>query len=266
MSESDRIAETVLRLYVALFLAYLLLPLVYMLAAAFNASRIPTLSPWRGFTLAWFVAAWQDAKLWQAVGTSLLIGAAVVALSIALGLAGALLMTRARPRGASLLYALLVSPILTPGIVLGLSTAIFWDRMAQLSGFWGLAVLGQGSFISAYCMLIFIARLQRFDPALEEAARDLGATPLTVFRTITLPYLAPAMWSAAALGLMQSLENYNTTLFTIGNDLTLTIYIAGKLRLGVTPIVNALACAMVAVVILGGVIYELVRRRERKPS
>lgn len=261
MSRDARILDSLRTAWVAVFIAYLFLPLLYMAAAAFNTSRFPTLLPWRGFTVDWFAQAWADPKLWLAVGTSFAVGIAVVALSTTLGLAGALIMTRIQARTRSFLYALLVSPVLTPGIVLGLSTAIFWDRSAEVSGFWGLAVLGQSSFISAYCMLIFIARLQRFDATLEEAALDLGATPLQVFRTVTLPYLMPAIASAGALAFMQSLENYNTTLFTIGQDVTLTIYIAGKMRLGVTPVINALACALVVLTVVGAVAYELARRQ-----
>lgn len=264
MTRSERILAAVLRAYLALFFVYLFLPLLSLMAAAFNRSSVPTLSPWRGFTFAWFAAAWDDDRLWQALGTSFLVGAAVVVVSIVLGLAGALLLTRLQIGARNLLYAIFVSPVLMPGIVIGLSTAIFWDRAAEVSGFWGLAVLGQASFISAYCMLIFMARLQRFDDTLEEAALDLGASPLQVFRTVTLPYLRPAMLSAAALAFVQSFENYNTTLFTIGTDQTLPIYIAGKLRLGVTPAINALACAMIAVTVLGGIAFEFARGAEAK--
>jgi spermidine/putrescine transport system permease protein len=262
MIRADRVLRAVIGVYLVLFFAYLLLPLLYMIAAAFNTSRFPMLTPWRGFTLQWFAAAWNEARLWHALGRSILIGACVIVVSIVLGLGGALLFTRFRPPVRSLLYSILVSPILMPGIVIGLSTAIFWDRLLQLPGSWVLAVLGQSAFISAYCMLIFMSRLQRFDRALEEAAFDLGASPVQVFRTVTLPYLRPAMYSAAALAFMQSFDNFNTTLFTIGSDETLTIYIAAKLKRGVTPAVNALACAMVAATLGGGVAYELVRRRE----
>jgi spermidine/putrescine transport system permease protein len=123
-------------------------------------------------------------------------------------------------------------------------------------------VLGQSSFISAYCMLLFMARLQRFDPTLEEAALDLGATPFRVFWTITLPYMRPAILSAVALSFFQSFENYNTTVFTIGNDLTFTMFIVGKVRKGVQPDTNALAFVLVTVTVLGGIAYEIVRRRE----
>lgn len=264
MNGSARVSRIVVGVYLALFFAYLFLPLLYMVAAAFNANSFPMLTPWRGFTLQWFAAAWNETRLWHALGRSVLIGVCVVVLSVVLGLGGALLFARFRPPARGLLYALLISPILMPGIVIGLSTAILWDRLLQLPGSWPIAVLGQSSFISGYCMLMFMARLQRLDPALEEAAFDLGASPLQVFWTVTLPYLRPAMYSAAALAFMQSFDNFNTTLFTLGNDETLTIYIAAKLKQGVTPAVNALACAMVATTILGGIAYELARRREMR--
>jgi len=262
MTRSDRLLRIVIGVYLALFFAYLFLPLLYMIAAAFNLNRFPMLTPWRGFTLQWFAAAWNETRLWHALGRSILIGACVIGVSIILGLGGALLFTRFRPPARSLVYSVLVSPILMPGIVIGLSTAIFWDRLLQLPGSWAVAVLGQSTFISAYCMLIFMARLQRFDPAQEEAALDLGASPLQVFWMITLPYMRPAMYSAAALAFMQSFDNFNTTLFTIGSDETLTIYIAAKVKQGVTPAVNALAFAMVVTTLVGGVAYELVHRRE----
>jgi spermidine/putrescine transport system permease protein len=110
-------------------------------------------------------------------------------------------------------------------------------------------------------MLLFMARLQRFDSTLEEAALDLGATPLRVFWTITVPYMRPAILSAVALSFFQSFENYNTTVFTIGNDLTFTMYIVGKVRKGVQPDTNALAFVLVTLTIIGGIAYEVVRRR-----
>jgi spermidine/putrescine transport system permease protein len=248
--------------YLALFYLYLFIPLLYMMAASFNVSRIPTLSPWRGFTLDWFAVMWEEQRMWSALYRSLVIAFWVILLSVPLGLAGALVMTRIDMRGKPLIYSVLVSPVLMPGIITGLSTLIFWDRWFDIGGRWQLSVLGQSSFISAYCMLLFMARLQRFDATQEEAAMDLGASPFQVFWTIMVPYMRPAILSAAALAFMQSFENYNTTLFTIGNDMTLTMFIAAKVRQGVTPATNALACVLVVATLVGGVIYEVVRRRE----
>jgi spermidine/putrescine transport system permease protein len=262
MSKWSRGEHVIVVAFLVLFFIYMFLPLAYMMAVAFNNTRIPTLNPWRGFTLKWFGVMWDDTRMWDSLGKSAVIAVWVILLSIPLGLAGALLMTRLQVAGKRFVYAVLVSPVLTPGIIIGLSTLVFWDTTFNIGGRWPLSVLGQSSFISAYCMLLFMARLQRFDPTLEEAALDLGATPLRVFWTITVPYMRPAILSAVALSFFQSFENYNTTVFTIGNDLTFTMFIVGKVRKGVQPDTNALAFVLVTLTVIGGIAYEIVRRRE----
>jgi spermidine/putrescine transport system permease protein len=123
--------------------------------------------------------------------------------------------------------------------------------------------MGQSTFISGYCMLLIMARAQRFDKTQEDAAFDLGATHRQVFWKITLPFLKPALLSAAALAFMQSFENYNTTLFAIGFEQTLPIYIGTKLRTFISPAMNALACIFIGLTIAGATVYEIMRRRER---
>ena len=259
---SERLRRAITGLFLLLFFVYLFAPLVYMMIAAFNSSRIPAVIPWRSFTTDWFGVMWNDQRMWRGLRMSGLIGLFVVLLSVPIGLAGAFLITRINIAGKSLIYGVLVAPVLMPGIIIGLSTLIFWDTRFGIGGRWSLSVLGQTSFIAAYCMLIFMARLQRFDPTLEEAAMDLGATPRQAFWSVTVPFLRPAILSASALAFLQSFENYNTTLFTIGNDLTFTMYIAGKVRVGVTPAINALACVMILLTVVAGIVYELLRRRE----
>ena len=250
--------------YLVLFFGYLFLPLVIMAAATFNTSRFPTVTPWMGFTLDWFSALWADQRMWQALGTSLLIGAGVIAVAVPLGLAAALLLDRLHSRARTFLYAVMVSPLLTPGVIVGISTLIFWRQWFGVTGGVFLTVVAQSSFIAAYAMLLFQARLERFDRTLEEAALDLGATHLQVFRRITLPYLMPAVLSAAFIAFLQSFENYNTTLFVRGLDTTLTVYIASKVRTGLTPAVNALSLVLILLTILGAVAYELMRRRDER--
>ena len=235
-----------------------------MAAATFNSSRFPTVTPWMGFTLTWFQALWDDQRMWAALGTSLMVGAGVIALAVPLGLAAALLLDRLHSRARTFLYALMVSPLLTPGVIVGISTLVFWREWFGVSGGLFLTVVAQSSFIAAYAMLLFSARLERFDPVLEEAALDLGATHGQVFRRITLPYLMPAILSASLLAFLQSFENYNTTLFVRGLDTTLTVYIATKVRTGLTPAVNALSLVLIALTILGAVAYEILRRREAR--
>lgn len=254
-----------IRGYLSLFLIYMLFPLGYMMLLAFNDSRIPTHRNFQ-FTLKWFGAAWDDQRMWDGLHTSLWIAVLVLAISIPLGLAGAIMLTRLNIRARSLAYAILVSPILAPGIVLGISTFIFWSQQVGFRAGWWTAALAQSSFIAAYCMLIFMARLQRFDLTLEEAALDLGASPRQVFWRITVPYMRPAFLSAAALGFLQSFENYTTTYFSIGAEQTFTIFVANKVRQGVTPAVNAIAFVIVVLTVLAAVAVKLRRRGDREPS
>jgi spermidine/putrescine transport system permease protein len=123
--------------------------------------------------------------------------------------------------------------------------------------------MGQSTFISAYCMLLIMARCQRFDRTQEEAAFDLGASHPQVFWKITLPFLKPALLSSAALAFMQSFENYNTTLFAIGFQQTLPIYIGTQLRVFISPAMNALAVIFIVLTIIGAVLYEIQCLRER---
>jgi spermidine/putrescine transport system permease protein len=246
--------------YLALFFSFLFLPLLVMVAATFNESRLPTITPWQGFTLRWFGELADDDRMRVSLATSLLAGLLVVALATPIGLAAALLLDRLHSRARTFLYGVMVSPLLTPGVIIGISTLVFWKRFGVTGGVF-LMVIAQSSFIAAYAMLLFLARLQRFDRTLEEAALDLGASHLQAFRRITLPYLMPAILSSAFIAFLQSFENYNTTLFVRGLDTTLTVYIAPKVHTGVTPTVNALSLILIVLTILGAVSYELLRRR-----
>ena len=257
----ERLATLLTRFYLGAFLVYLFLPLVVMGTATFNASRFPTITPWQGTTLAWFDALAADAQMWDALWTSLLVGAGVVAVAVPIGVAGALLLHELRTRARTFIYGVMVSPLLTPGVIIGISTLIFW-RPYGVTGGVLLMVLAQSTFIAAYVMLMVLARMQRFDRTLEEAALDLGATHMQAFRRITLPFLMPAVLAGCLIAFLQSFENYNTTVFVRGFDTTLTVYIASKVRTGVTPAVNALGLVLIVVTVAGAVAWEALRRRE----
>ena len=260
MSAADRIARWVFRFYMVAFFVYLFMPLVVMSAATFNTSRFPTVTPWQGTTLQWFSELWADAAMWQAVWTSVVVAFFVVIVSLPIGTAAALMLTSLRARARGLLYALMVSPLLTPGVVIGISTLVLW-RQLNVGGGTFLIVVAQSSFIICYVMLMVAARLQRFDRTQEEAALGLGASKFMVFRRILLPYLKPSLIAAAFLAVLQSVENYNTTLFVRGFDTPLTVFIATKVRTGLTPAVNALALILITITVLGAVAYEILRRR-----
>ncbi|HUR44059.1 MAG TPA: ABC transporter permease [Aestuariivirga sp.] len=255
-------SEILLRIYMVIFLAYMLLPLIVMGGAALNDSRFPSVWPWVGLTGRWFEDLWNDQIMWTAGRNTLLVAAAVVIMAVPIGTAAAILINSLRGRSRSLLYGLMISPILTPGAVIGISTLLFWNTFSVPAGL-HLSAVGQVSFIAAYVMLLVLARLQSFDPGLEEAALDLGASHWQMTKRILVPHLYPAIGAGAVIAFFQSVENFNVTLFTRGNSQTLTVYVGSKVRSGITPTINALALIMITLTVVGAIAYEILRRREQ---
>ncbi len=264
---------TVLKLYMTVFFLYLFVPLIIMVLAAFNGNDTPSATNWQGVTLDWFLGGYneegelvrrglpQDTRFLNGLWHSLIIATGVICISIPLGLSGALLLTRLQSRATTLLYTILVSPVLIPGIVLGVSTMIFWRDMFGVEAGLFTAMVAQSVFIASYCMLMFMARLQRQDRGLEEAGFDLGASPFLVFRRITLPFLMPTIATAAVIAFLQSIENYNTTFFAIGGSWTLVTEIGARMRFGLSPVVNAIGVIFVTFTVIAAVAYVLLKRR-----
>jgi len=274
--------RTATTLYVAAFLIFLFLPLVTVAVFAFNNAPYPA-PPWRGFTLDWFlgnetsgrVGLFRDAELLGSIWTSTIVAVWVTALSVVVGTANAFLMERAQFPGKSALSLLMLTPLVIPGVILGISILAFASRLADLCGdLFGieadflrpglpLVVAGQFSYIVAISTLTISARLKRFDHTLEEAALNLGASHAAVLRTITLPYLRPALIGSAAIAFLMSFENFNTTLMLVGSDPPLTIMMYGRMREGATPVLNAVSLfLMVASALLALVLI----RRGRRPE
>ena len=247
-------------IYMVAFLIYLLVPLAIMSGAAFNASKLPTIIPWKGLTDQWFIALYNDNRIWTAFRNTIVVAIAVVVIAVPVGAAGAILVNSISGRFRAVLYGMMVAPILVPGVVIGISTLLFWNQFSVGSGL-HLSVLGQVSYIASFVMLLVLARLQSFDQGLEEAALDLGASHGQVMRRILLPHLYPAIGAGAAISFFQSVENFNVTLFTRGGANTLTVYVFSKVRSGITPTINALAFLMIMFTIGMAIIYETRRRR-----
>jgi spermidine/putrescine transport system permease protein len=245
--------------YAAAFFAFLFLPLAVVAVFAFNDAPYPA-PPWRGFTLDWFVGRagsriglFGDAALLRSVWTSTLVALWVTMLAVAVGTTNAFLLERAQFRGKQALSLLMLAPLVIPGVILGISILAFASRIAQLADdTFGLeldflrpglplVVLGQFSYIAAIATLTISARLKRFDDTLEEAAYNLGASRAAVLRTITLPYLQPAMVGAAVISFLMSFENFNTTLMLVGSDSPLTVLMYGRMREGASPVLNAVS-------------------------
>ena len=267
---NNNTGRLILQIYMGLFLVFMLAPLIVMGGAAVNDSRFPSVYPWKGLTDRWFIDLWNDPRMWTSIRNTVLVAISVVALAIPIGTAGAILLNSLQAKARSFVYGVMVAPILTPGAVIGISTLLFWNTLGRPLGAQDslpfiaglhLSVLGQVSFIAAYVMLLVLARLQSFDPGLEEAALDLGASHTQVMRRILLPHLYPAIAAGALIAFFQSVENFNITLFTRGNSDTLTVYVGSKVRTGITPTINALALCLIVLTVVGAIAYEISRRR-----
>ena len=257
-----------------------------MSVTAFNSAEFPSITPWECFSFRWFnegkiaydgqrlagLAA--DRDLHVGFVTSLFIALGVVTLSVPIGMSAAIVLTQVHSKLRTLFYSMSIMPVLFPGVVIGISTVVLWDRIATLGGegiiselgrngiF--LTILGQTCFISTYCFLIFVARLQRFDTTQEEAALDLGASQTQVFMKILIPYLMPAIGSSAVIAFLASFENYNTTVFSILSEQTLTTVIATKVRLGISPAISSLAFVIICLTLIAAILYEFFRRRQER--
>ena len=267
---SKYVMKGMLAFYILIFFLYLFGPLLVMGVTAFNTPNYPQAYPFESFTLDWFVKLWNHRAMMEGLQNSFVIGIGVVAISVPVGLAASIMMNQIYHRARGLFYLVTVSPLLTPGVIIGISTVIFWKDVMGVTDvtkaifYKGivLSILGQSSFVAAYCLLIIMARLTRFDRAQEEAALDLGASYPQVFWHILIPFLKPALLSASVIGFLSSFENYNTTTFAILADKTLVTVLAGEVRQGTTPVLSALAVIIITISLLGAIIYELLKRRE----
>lgn len=275
--KSESLIRIALGAYLLIFFSYLLGPLVVMSLTAFNSSSFPSVSPWACFTFEWYEVLWNDKHIRDGIYYSFIIGLGTVLLSVSMGLAASIVLTQVWPRLRSTYYTMIIAPILIPGVVLGISTLVFWDRAAAFLGATDgtfihslfhnglfLTILGQSSFIASYAMLVFVARLQRFDPGLTEAALDLGATHTQAFRKILLPFMRPAIASASVLAFLASFENYNTTTFTIIDYKTLTTVLAQKVRLGINPSISSLAFIIIVLTVFAALAFEASQSNKRR--
>lgn len=273
-------AQRLLNLYTGAFLLFMFGPLILMIITSVNDASPPSVTNWQGLTGKWYSFFWTDEARLRAdpvlrsldrdrfvgcFGNSLRVAAAVVPLSLLLGLAGAVFLTRWRSRANSLLWWVLLSPMLAPGIVLGLSALVFWGRLGINAGLFTI-IMAQVTFVAGYPMLILMARLQRQPVELEEAALDLGATPLRVFTRITLPFLLPALASAAVISFLASMENYNTTMFAKGGSCTFATEIGamGRNPNGHPPVINAVGTVIILLTVSATLAHTFLLRKEAR--
>ena len=271
-------SSLVLDIYTAVFLIIIFAPMLMMFIASFNETSPPNVMEWAGTTTKWYRYFWmseaeiaadpvlrsfdRDTFVGCAVN-SLIVAAGVVPLSLLLGLSGAVFLTKLRTRFNGFVSWLLLSPMLMPGITLGLSTMIYWGTVGVNPGLF-TATMAMTSFVATLPLLIIMGRLQRQDPSLEEAALDLGASPTYTFWRVTLPFLAPALGVSAVLAFLMTVENYNTTKFSIGTECTLSTHIGDMVRnpAGHPPLINVVGTVVIFLTIAAAVLHTVLARRE----
>lgn len=240
-------------------------PIITLVIYSFNGSQ--SVAVWGGFSLQWYAVAWENTAVQEATVRSLIIACSASAVATTVATMAALGTTRTAPyKGQTLIYVLINQPLMVPEIVSAVALLIFFATIKVATGYTGLGylILAHSAFCVPFAYLPIRARLEGMDLTLETAAADLYASRWLTFRRITLPLMAPGIVAGAMLAFVISLDDVIITEFvkSAGQD-TLPTYMLGQLRRVVTPEVNAIATALLALtVLLLTVFFLLTRKRD----
>lgn len=225
---------------------FLFLPIVVLIVFSFNSSRRNF--QWRGFTLDWYPRLFANDEVLDALFVTLRVAGVAVVVSTILGTLLGLALARYRFRGRAATETLLLIPMVTPEIVMGLSLLVFFFQLFGARGSFAQLAIAHTTFCISYVAIVVRARAAGMDPRLEEAARDLGASAVGAFRYVTLPLILPAVLSGGLLAFALSFDDYVVSTFNAGvGSSTLPLYIYGKVKFGVTPEINAISTIIVAI-------------------
>ena len=244
---------------IAFGIAFLYLPIVILVIYSFNASRLVTV--WGGWSTHWYAELLGDAPILDAAFISIRLALLSATAATILGTLAALALARfGRFRGRLLFAAMIYAPLVMPEVVTGLSLLLLFVAVAVDRGFWTVAV-AHTTMAMCFATVIVQSRLVDFNASLEEAAMDLGATPLRTFFAVTLPLILPAIAAAWMLAFALSLDDLVIASFTTGpGATTLPIRIYSEVRLGVKPEMNAVCSIMVGVVGLAVIAASLLAK------
>ena len=227
-------------LYGILGYLFLYVPVILLAAFSFNESRAGNL-PFTGITLDWYRDLFNDYLVIDAFKNSLFVAACTALLATAIGTSAAFPLVRSRFRLKETLRVVFLLPMMLPGLLIGVALLIFLSSVLGLSLSLWTVMIGHVVLTTPFVILVVTARLLDFDYTLEWAAADLGANPAQTFRLVTLPLILPGIIAGALFAFTLSLDEFVITLFTIGPQTTLPMYIFSQVKFGVTPKVNALA-------------------------
>ena len=254
-----KLVTRLLGVWTGFVLLFFYLPIAVLVLFSFNRSKLNIV--WTGFTLEWYTSLWHDTVLVRALQNSLIVAVFTTLISLVLGTAGAWLLYRYRYRASSVLETLAFLPMIVPEVILGVSLLILFVTIGLQLGYTTI-VISHVTFCFPFVMASVQARLAGLDPALEEAALDLGATPLQAFTKVLVPYLMPAIVSGGLMSFTLSLDELIVTYFTASaGTRTLPLEIFGRVKKGLDPSLNAISTVFIVVTVVALVITEVVRRR-----
>jgi putrescine transport system permease protein len=241
-------------------LSFLYLPIILLIIFSFNESRLVTV--WGGFSTKWYVSLWHNDGIMDAAWVTIRVGLISATVATVLGTLAALALTRyTRFRGRVLFSGMVYAPLVMPDVILGLSLLLLFVSLGFDRGF-VTVTLAHITFTMCFVAVVVQSRLITFDRSLEEAAMDLGASPVRTFFEVTLPVILPAIVSGWMLAFTLSLDDLVVASFTSGpGATTLPMKIYSQVRLGVTPEINAVCTLLICFVATGVVIAAIVNKR-----
>ena len=245
---------------IVLGFAFLYLPILLLVVFSFNESRLVTV--WAGFSTKWYGELFRNQGLIDAAWVTIRVALVSATVATVFGTMAALTLVRyTRFNGRLLFSGMVYAPLVMPEVITGLSLLLLFVAIGFDRGFWTVT-LAHITFTMCFVTVVVQSRLLSFDRAIEEAALDLGATPLATFFQVTLPVIAPAIFSGWVLAFTLSLDDLVIASFTSGpGATTLPMKIYSQVRLGVTPEINAACTLLIAVVAVGVIIASLMTKR-----
>lgn len=245
-------------LYLGIVFFLMYLPVAVVIIFSFNESKLPV--RFTGFSLKWYEELFHDSAMLEALGNSLILGAASCLVSAVIGTFGAVGLSRIHWKTKGALEYISILPLMIPEIILGMVLMAFFYLLNMPFGMMTL-LLGHTVFCVPYILMEVKARLAGMDPSLEEAARDLGAGSLRAFWDITLPLVMPAVVSGSLLAFAMSMDDVVISIFVNGPRIsTLPIKVYTQMKTGVTPEINALCTLMLAGSLLVLYIYTMIKK------
>lgn len=235
---------------------FLYLPILLLVVYSFNDSKLNL--TWVGFTTKWYGALFQNEVLLRAFQNSLIVAGATTLLSVFLGTTAAWLLHRYKFPAQQLIGLLIFIPMVMPEVLMGTSLLVLFVTLGIPLGY-GTLIIAHTTFCFPFVLVGVQARLQGLDPSLEEAAQDLGATPVKAFWLVIVPYLMPAIVAGALMAFTLSFDEYIVTVFTSGAESqTLPLKVYGMVRVGLNPQLNALSTLFIgitALLVIGSQIF-----------